>query len=376
MTVFRNIKGDLSGALSAAIIMLPMSIGYGIIAYSPLGMEFAPSAALLGIYSGVLCCIIASLLGGTPIQISGPKAPLTLALGAVVSKLVFDSADALPHLIVSGLIIGLIGSMESLLSSVVSDNLTSKSHNSRKELIGQGAGNIACAIAGGLPGAGSIPRSIANYKAGGRTRLSGIFCGLMIFAMVMLFGPLIGKIPLSVIAGIIIVVGYTLFDRWSFGLIRKVFSKIEHRRAAVLNLSLTAAVMVITISVNLIAAVVIGIIIASALFILKLGKSIVRREYTADQFHSRKMRNRSDTEVLEKYGRLISVVELQGPLFFGSAENLAHKIDRLLANSPAYFILDMKRVNEIDSTGARIIMRIKKANLFFRKAIRPGIFIF
>ena len=91
MKPFSNIKGDLSGALSAAIITLPMSIGYGIIAYSPLGLDFAPAAALLGIYSAVLCCFVSALLGGTPIQISGPKAPLTLALGAVVAKLVLDA---------------------------------------------------------------------------------------------------------------------------------------------------------------------------------------------------------------------------------------------------------------------------------------------
>lgn len=155
MKPFSNITGDLSGALSAAIITLPMSIGYGIIAYSPLGMDFAPAAALLGIYSAVLCCFVSALLGGTPIQISGPKAPLTLALGAVV----------------------------------------------------------ACSIFGALPGAGSIPRSIANFRSGGRTRLSGMMCGIFILLMLSFCGSLFGKIPLAVIAGIIIVVGYSLFDR-------------------------------------------------------------------------------------------------------------------------------------------------------------------
>jgi SulP family sulfate permease len=526
MQFLSNIKGDFSGAISAAIIMLPMSIGYGIIAYSPLGAEFAPYAALLGIYSAVLCSFVAALLGGTLIQISGPKAPLTLALGAVVANLVFDP-DAvgaihpdpaviitlasltvmlagisqvvfgvfglgsivkyvpqpvvarfmngiaillitkqlkplmgldnsvsfveilsdpglvqgatlivglvtimaivlaklyikkvpasvfglgigtglyyllpsvgeaialgnaighlqtgwptpylvsqlltrfenidlyaiLPQLIISGLVIGLIGSMESLLSSVVADNLTSLRHNSKRELIGQGAGNIACAIFGALPSAGSIPRTLANYRAGGRTRLSGILCSLVIFLTITFCGSLIGKIPLAVIAGIIIVVGYTLFNKWSFSLIRKVFSSDEHRRAALTNLSLTAVVTAITISINLIAAVVIGIVISSALFISKVGKSIVRRHYSGDQVHSRKMRNKVHAEMLEKMGRQISVVELQGPLFFGSAEHLATKIDKLLKNSPSYFILDMKRVNEIDSTGANIILRIKK----------------
>jgi len=526
MKFLSNIKGDLSGAVSAAIITLPMSIGYGIIAYSPLGMDFAPKAALLGIYSAVLLCFVSALLGGTPIQISGPKAPLTLALGAVVAKLVldgstigtiplepdvviglssltiliagisqivfgtlglgsivkfipqpivagfmngiaflliakqikplmgvdsnippveillnpdlvqgqtllvgiatiiaivlakryikvvpasvvglgigtavyyllqsvgqtsapgkvigriqtgwpetylitqlvtkFDNVDIyalLPHLIVSGLIIGLIASMESLLSSVVSDNLTSMRHNSKRELIGQGAGNIVCSIFGALPSAGSIPRTIANYRAGGRTRLSGILCGIFILLAITLCGSLIGKIPVAVIAGIIMVVGYTLFNRWSFNLVRKAFNNYEHRKAALTNLLLTTIVTVITISINLIVAVAIGIVVASALFISKVGKSIVRRQYSGDQFHSRRMRNKVHTEMLEKMGRQISVVELQGPLFFGSAERLATNIDNLLKNSTSYFIIDMKRVNEIDSTGANIILQIKK----------------
>jgi MFS superfamily sulfate permease-like transporter len=526
MKPFSEIKGDLAGALAAAIITLPMSIGYGMIAYSPLGMDFAPTAALLGIYSAVLCCFISALLGGTPIQISGPKAPLTLAFGAVVAKLAFDANatgtisiepstliglasltifiagisqlvfgalglgnivkyvpqpvvsgfmngiaflliikqikplmgldnkipfveiisnpnlieglallvgittiiaillskkylkivpaslvgvvvgtaiyyiivsflevapfgavigpiqsgwpkpyllnqfstqlnipnfhSLFPYFIISGLVIGLIGSMESLLSAVVSDNLTSLRHNSKKELIGQGFGNIASSIFGALPGAGSIPRSTANFRSGGRTRLSGMLCGLIILLLVTFCGPLFGKIPLAVIAGIIIVVGYSLFDRWSFNLIKKIFSSKGHRKAAFVNLSVATIVTIVTISINLIAAVVIGIIISSALFISRVGKSIIRRQYSADQFHSRKMRNKAQTEILEKMGAQISVVELQGPLFFGSAEHLSEKIDHLLKNCITYFILDMKRISEIDSTGANIILRIKK----------------
>ena len=82
-----NLRGDLSGALAAAIITLPMSIGYGIIAFAPLGVEFAPKAALLGVYSAVFCGLLAGAFGGTPIQISGPKAPLTLVLATFVAAM-------------------------------------------------------------------------------------------------------------------------------------------------------------------------------------------------------------------------------------------------------------------------------------------------
>ena len=104
----------------------------------------------------------------------------------------------------TGLLIGLFASMESLMSSVIEDNLTGTRHNSKKELIGQGIGNIVSATIGAIPVAGSIPRSIANYNAGGRTRLSGMMCAAVILLIIMGSGKFVGKIPISVIAGIIV----------------------------------------------------------------------------------------------------------------------------------------------------------------------------
>lgn len=102
-----NLRGDLSGAISAAIITLPMSIGYGIIAFAPLGVEFAPKAALLGVYSAVFSGLLAGVFGSTPIQISGPKAPLTLVLGTFVAgmsaRMAIAPHSALPAEILVGL---------------------------------------------------------------------------------------------------------------------------------------------------------------------------------------------------------------------------------------------------------------------------------
>jgi SulP family sulfate permease len=520
-----NLRGDLSGALAAAIITLPMSIGYGIIAFAPLGVEFAPKAALLGVYSAVFCGLLAGVFGGTPIQISGPKAPLTLVLATFVAgmsarlsaapqaalqpetliglaavcvviaglcQVIFGSmgvgnlvkyvpqpvvagfmngiafllivkqirpilgvrgdmtfidilqhpdlinpltaavglvtiaaifiarrytkrvpasltalgvgstlyyglayflgAEAtgkvlghldaglpkpdailqwvpalehlsfsvlLPELLATGFIIGLLASMESLLASVVSDNLTGSRHNSKKELIGQGLGNMACGLFGALPAAGSIPRSMANYRAGGRTWLSGILCAVIIFLMIVFLAPVVGKIPLAVIAGIIFVVGVTLFDRWSLNLLKRLLTSFKFRKEVILDLSITLIVAIVTVSINLIAAVVIGIVIASAMFIARMSRSIIKRKFYGNQFHSRKMRSLEHTETLETTGDRIVIIELQGPLFFGSAENLATEIEKL-GSTTQFFILNFKRVNDIDSTGANIISQIKK----------------
>jgi SulP family sulfate permease len=519
-----NIKGDLSGAVSAAIISIPLSIGYGIIVYGPLGVKFLPFAALLGIYGCLIGGICASLLGGTEIQITAPKAPLSLILAAFVAPLVLSlqipdvasrnilivglaslcvliagiiqflfgklrlgnlvkyvpypvvsgfmngiavilileqigpmvgarghislfevfynptvvqplslivglttiiviffarrfikavpasliglvvgtalfyalkitagpsalgpvvgnfsfqwpKPDILPRafglisnvdlavvftrVLITGFVLASIGSLESLLSSVAADNIAGTRHNSNKELIGQGVGNMANALFSALPSAGSELHNMANYRAGARTRRSSLLCVLLILFIVMTLGSVIGKIPLAVIAGIIVSVGLGLFDKWTLDLFRRLFRAREQRKRIFANLAVTMVVVVITVTVNLIVAVLIGIAIASGLFVARMGKSIIKRQYSGDQVRSKKVRSIKNNMMLEERGKGIIVYELSGPLFFGSADNLARQIEGAI-NHYTYCILDMKRVNEIDSTGAKILGQLNK----------------
>jgi len=519
-----NIRGDLSGAISAAIISIPLSIGYGIIVYKPLGAEFLPSAALLGLYACLFGGIFASLIGGTDIQITAPKAPLTLllasfvaplaahlqipdtasqqvlivglastcvlasgiiqfcfgamrlgnlikyvpypvvsgfmngiaiiliyeqfaaligannhisiieilsnpsvvqpytllvglttiiavflskrlfkavpaslvglaigtavfyalktiggisALGPVVGNFNFqwpepdifvklsglitdiDIVDLLPRIFITGLVLGSIGSLESLLSSVAADNFTGTRHKSNKELMGQGIGNIINSLFSALPSAGSELHNMANYRAGGRTRLSSLVCGLLILLTMMTLGSIIGKIPLAVIAGIIVSVGFGLFDKWTLDLFRNLLHARDQQKRIIANLAVTIVVAVITVCVNLIVAVLIGIAIASGLFVVRMGRSIVKRKYFGDQIHSKKVRSIKNNILLKERGKGIIVYELRGPLFFGSADNLAMEVASAMKHN-TYCILDMKRVDEIDSTGAKILGQISK----------------
>ena len=519
-----NLKGDLSGAVSAAIISIPLSIGYGIIVYGPLGAEFLPFAALLGIFACLLGGLGASLLGGTEIQITAPKAPLSLILAAFVLPLsmslhvpdpasknilivglaslcvltggliqflfgalrlgnlikyvpypvvsgfmngiavilileqlgplvgarshvsLFDIfytptvvqpltlmvglttiivifcarryikavpasliglvagtllfyaikhiagtadmgpvignfsfqwpkpdilpkisrvlwninlADLFPRILMTGFVLGSVGALESLLSSLAADNIAGTRHNSNKELIGQGIANMMNAVFSALPSAGSELHNMANYRAGGRTRLSSLFCVILILIIVITLGPAIGKIPLTVIASIIISVGIGLFDRWTLDLFQNLSRAGQQRKRIIANLVVTLVVVVITVCVNLIVAVLIGIAIASGLFVVRMGKSIVKRTYSGDQIRSKKVRSLKNNQLLEERGKGIIVYELSGPLFFGSADNLAREIEDAI-NDYSYCILDMKRVDEIDSTGAKILVQISK----------------
>jgi MFS superfamily sulfate permease-like transporter len=270
-----------------------------------------------------------------------------------------DLADLFPRILITGFVLGSIGALESLLSSVAADNIAGTRHKSNKELIGQGIGNMINAVFSALPSAGSELHNMANYRAGGRTRLSSLICGLLILLMVMTLGSIIGKIPLTVIAGIIVSVGIGLFDRWILDLIRNLPQAQEQQKRIMANLAVTFVVAVITVCVNLIVAVLIGIAIASGLFVVRMGKSIVKRQYSGEQIRSKKVRSIKNNMLLEDRGKGIIVYELGGPLFFGSADNLAGEIESAISHH-TYCILDMKRVNEIDSTGAKILGQISK----------------
>ena len=522
---FQNIRGDLSGAVSAAIITLPMSIGYGIVAFAALGPAYAPAAALTGIYCAVFTGFFASLLGGTSVLITGPKAPLTLVLASVVASLVSNPplpgpvagqiswivslaflcvfmgglfqmlfgmlrlgniVKYIPYPVIAGfmngiallliykqmnpllglegapalftdlsflagvkplsmavglstlamvyvgrrlikrvpaslvglvagtalyylfwylqgpaalgpvignidvtiprpvmmqgfidvisserflyylrilllpaVILGVFGSIDSLLAAVVEDDLTAGNHRSNKELVGQGVGNMISSLFGGITGAGSAPRTVSNYQAGGRTILAGMASSVMILLIVMLFGRFVGMIPLASIAGIIIYVGIGLFDQWSLNLIKKVIKTAEYRSEVAGNLLVTLLVTVLTVVVNLVIAIVLGFGVAVAFFLSKMGRSVIHRTYSGRQVTSKKIRSVELSRLLHDHGRSITVFELYGPIFFGSAERLAREIEES-SGEAQYFILDMKRVKEIDSTGARIINRMHR----------------
>ena len=225
--------------------------------------------------------------------------------------------------------------------------------------MGQGIGNIMNSLFSALPSAGSELHNMANYRAGGRTRLSSLVCGLLILLTIMTLGSIIGKIPLAVIAGIIVSVGFGLFDKWTLDLFRNLLHARDQQKRIIANLAVTIVVAVITVCVNLIVAVLIGIAIASGLFVVRMGRSIVKRKYFGDQIHSKKVRSIKNNILLKERGKGIIVYELRGPLFFGSADNLAMEVASAMKQN-THCILDMKRVNEIDSTGAKILGQISK----------------
>ena len=155
----------------------------------------------------------------------------------------------------------------------------------------------------------------------------------------------------------LVVVAIQLVDRWTLQIIGKIIRGGEGSRYGMLvDLAVIFLVATFAIAANIVLAVFLGVVVTVGVFLFRMSKSVIRREYQCNTVHSRKNREPRLMAVLSEHGGRIAVLELEGPIFFGTAENLAMRLDDLLIGDVSYTILDLKRVNEIDSTGARIII--------------------
>nr|WP_299384178.1 SulP family inorganic anion transporter [Allomuricauda sp.] len=240
------------------------------------------------------------------------------------------------------LVLAVLGSIDSLLTSVIADNMTKTKHNSNRELIGQGIGNMLAAAIGGIPGAGATKGTVVNINAGGKTRLSGIIHGLFLLAVLLGLGKLAAHIPLCVLAGLLIPIGFKIVDFKGL----KHLTKVPRPDAVVLVL-----VLLITTFGSLIHAVGIGIALACLLFMKKSGdisEKGLEVGKIADLDGSKPWQD--ETEFYEKYKDKVIIKHLYGPLFFGFTSYFKDQI-KALSDDVEAVILRMDRVPYVDQSG-------------------------
>jgi SulP family sulfate permease len=242
-------------------------------------------------------------------------------------------------------------SIDTLKTCVVLDALTRTRHRSNRELIGQGVANVASALVGGVPGAGTMGATLVNLNSGGATRLSGFLEGVFALVAFVLLGGLIGWVPLAALAGILIVVACRMFDKTSFRL-------LEHR-STVLDLLVILAVVIVAMAFDLIAAAGAGFGLAILLFIREqMQGSVIRRRFHASEMSSKRHRLSAEKEALLHSGEAITVCELQGSLFFGTTDRLYTELELDLKRS-RFVILDLRRVQSVDFTAAHLLEQIE-----------------
>lgn len=298
--------------------------------------------------SPLVALIVATLIGyflkmDVPVIGDIPSGLPTLKLGTIFSPI---DSNAYGLIVEYAFVLAILGSIDSLLTSVISDNMTKSKHNSNRELIGQGVGNMLAAIIGGIPGAGATKGTVVNINAGGRTRLSGTTHGLFLLAVLLGLGSLAAHIPLCVLAGILIPIGFKIID----------FKGLRHlRKVPKSDAFVMIVVLLITTFGSLIQAVGIGVALACLLFMVKIGR-ISEEGLDADAISEIDDVNpwQDDPDFYETYKDYVLIKQLYGPLFFGFT---AYFKDEVLARSEGVkaIVFRMDKVPYMDQSGLYVM---------------------
>jgi len=320
-----------------------------------------PHAVIMGMLSLAICLL-------TPRRLGRIVPPSLLAL-LLVSPLVivFDQASVLgsiptglPELhlpsfrfeqlnsmLVSAAVLGALGSIDSLLTSLAADNVTRTFHDSDKELVGQGIGNLVAGFVGGLPGAGATIRTLANVKAGGRTPLSGVIHSVVLLFAVTGLGPMLGHIPHAVLAGILIKVGIDVID-WRFVRLMG--------RAPRIDTVLMTVVLVLTVFVDVITAVAAGVIIASLVFVKESAElQIESIKALSDPDHAQFL-GPEETALFRRCGGRLLIVYLSGLMSFGAAKELTRRAGNVVSFDVV--LVDLHDVPKVDGSAALALEEI------------------
>ncbi len=261
------------------------------------------------------------------------------------------SFATLVQVAVPALTLAVLLSIDTLKTCLVIDALTNTSHDANRELIGQGVGNMASSLAGGIPGAGTMGASLINISSGGTTRVSGFVTGVASLLALVFLAPLIAWVPVAALAGILIVTGFRMIDRHSL--------EFFYTPATRLDFLVILSVILVAIFGNLIAASGVGVALAILLFIREQTRSsVVRKRTEGSAIFARRHNGPSPTVPADSKANDSVVFELQGSLFFGTASQLHAALEPETA-AHKYVILSMRRVQSLDVTATHVLEQIK-----------------
>ena len=362
------ISGFMSGI---GIILVLLQLGPFLGQDAPTGGVLASLSQLPNLIQGIeplelaLSVFTLLVLWFTPASVKRvcPPQLLALVLGTLLSLSLFASADLrtipefsaafpaprLPSLsggqirlmVVDAAVLGMLGCIDALLTSVVADSLTRQEHDSNKELIGQGLANVAAGLFGALPGAGATMGTVVNIQAGGRTALSGIIRAVVLMLVVLLAAPLASRIPLAVLAAIAVKVGIDIID-WEF------LKRAHHLsiKAAVI----TYGVIALTVLVDLIAAVGIGVFVANVLTIDRMSALQSKKVKTISTADDDVELTQEEQFLLDQASGKVLLFQLAGPMIFGVAKAISREHNAI--GNCQVVVFDLSEVSHLGVTAA------------------------
>ena len=409
--VFASLSGDVSLVFATVVLAGVIQIAFGVLGFGQY-IRLVPYPVVSGFMSGIGCIIIALQLArlfghepagsGTipalmevPSAVSNPNwealgiGLLTLAivfrwpakwgrylpgplaalitgtvasLGLTAVPVLGDIPTGLPQFIMpafssdtllivfeAALILAVLGAIDSLLTSLVADNMTRTRHHSNRELIGQGVGNTIAGFFGGIPGAGATMRTVVNIRTGGVTKISGMLHSLLLLAVVVVLAPLASKIPHAVLAGILVKVGYDIID--------VSYLRRAHKGPR-FDLALMVMVLSLTVFVDLITAVVAGVVVAALAFVKQVADAQLAAA-SGENADSTDGLSEPESALLKDCGSRLTYFDLGGPLSFGAAADLGHHVrERISPTNHTSLVLDFSKVPFMDVSAARAVETI------------------
>ncbi|MBT8281629.1 MAG: SulP family inorganic anion transporter [Muriicola sp.] len=260
----------------------------------------------------------------------------------------FKMSSLTPY-VFTALTLALLGAIDSLLTSVVADNMTKTKHKPNKELVGQGIGNSIAAIFGGIPGAGATIRTVVNINSGGKTKLSGMIAGILLLIILLALGPVASQIPAAVLAGILVTVGIGVMDYKGLKAIPSLpkdlnFGLIKFSSEVIIML----VVLILSSTWNLVYAVGVGLVIASLMFMKKMGDLTAERSDVKAMVKEEGWEDEADfPKNLEEE---VFIKHVKGPLFFGSTSEFQQLADQI-PRTASTVIIRMDRMQYMDQSG-------------------------
>jgi len=313
--------------LSALLICLFTPSRLNHIVPAPLLALFVASLLALGLNN-------AAVLGAIPTGMPQLQVPAVL----------FEDLNGM---LVSAAVLGALGAIDSLLTSLAADNVTRTFHDSDKELVGQGIGNVFAGLFGGLPGAGATIRTLTNVKAGGRTPLSGVVHAIVVFLVVLGLGPVLAFIPHAALAGILIKVGLDVID-WRY------LKRMVH--APRIDVVLMLVVLVLTVFIDVITAVATGVVIASLVFVKESADlQIESIKALSDPDHAQFL-SPKETDLFRRCDGRLLFLYLSGLMSFGAAKELSRRIES--TDTFDIILIDLHDVPKVDGSAALALEEI------------------
>lgn len=276
----------------------------------------------------------------------------------------FELSSISPY-IFTALTLALLGAIDSLLTSVVADNMTKTKHKPNKELVGQGIGNSIAAIFGGIPGAGATIRTVVNINAGGKTKLSGMVAGVILLVVMLSLSDVASKIPAAVLAGILVTVGIGVMD---YKGLKAMPSLPKDIKLGPLKLSSEVLIMLVVLVLssvwNLVYAVGIGLVIASLMFMKKMGDLTAERSDVKSLEAEKAWADESGFP--KNLREEVFIKHIKGPLFFGTTSDFQQLANQIPKTASAV-IIRMNRMQYMDQSGLYaledVLIDLKKSEI-------------